>query len=242
MFAINTVELKNGQIDMLSDEILDYDYLHRPVWPFHKSKKQRIGLCFSGGTDSTLLFHLLCKVPNIEIFPYHGIEAWQPNGIWYARDIYNAMVDKHPNAVIHPLYEFEVKDNSDNQKIRRFAKEEIRLVNKEGKIDKVVGGLTMNPPFEVCQTFACGLDFCEERRFEKGWIKRGWSYKPLRNVDKKVVAAAYKKENLMDWLYPLTWSCGSRSVEATNYWTRPCKECYNCCEKYWAFGSYDRGE
>ena len=46
--------------------------------------------------------------------------------------------------------------------------------------------------------------------------------------------------NLMDDLFPLTMSCIGFEKE-TNYFTEPCKKCYWCHEKKWAFGCYDGG-
>ena len=44
----------------------------------------------------------------------------------------------------------------------------------------------------------------------------------------------------MDNLFPITWSCISYG-DKTDYWTHPCKTCWWCKEKLWAFGSYDGG-
>ena len=59
-------------------------------------------------------------------------------------------------------------------------------------------------------------------------------------VNKKFIAQCYKDYNLMDKLYPLTASCIGYA-DTTNYFTEPCKTCWWCKEKLWAFGSYDGG-
>ena len=65
-------------------------------------------------------------------------------------------------------------------------------------------------------------------------------YRPFVNVDKKFVADLYKQFDLMDDLFPLTMSCIGFDYQ-TNYFTEPCKKCYWCHEKKWAFGCYDGG-
>ena len=61
---------------------------------------------------------------------------------------------------------------------------------------------------------------------------------PFKNVDKRFTAQVYEDEFLLETLFPLTRSCLG-SAEVTDYHEKPCKMCYWCEEKYWAFGQYD---
>ena len=65
-------------------------------------------------------------------------------------------------------------------------------------------------------------------------------YCPYEYVDKRFVADMYHKYNLMFELFPITSSC-VEYAEKTDYFTKPCKECWWCREKKWAFGMYDGG-
>ena len=67
-------------------------------------------------------------------------------------------------------------------------------------------------------------------------------YKPFEHVDKRFTAQVYEDLFLLETLFPLTRSCLSEDVEKTNYHEKPCKECYWCEEKFWAFGQYDAEE
>ena len=58
-----------------------------------------------------------------------------------------------------------------------------------------------------------------------------WHYQPFINHDKKYVAELYQQHNLQD-LADLTVSCESLTSP------RPCKTCWWCREKHWAFGYY----
>ena len=63
-------------------------------------------------------------------------------------------------------------------------------------------------------------------------------YSPFKDVDKRFTAQLYEDEFLLETLFPLTRSCLG-SAEVTDYHEKPCKICYWCEEKYWAFGQYD---
>lgn len=119
-------------------------------------------------------------------------------------------------------------------------------------IGMLVGGITMNPPVEDMESdwrpsgwkHPLGPRY-EPRRSKEhetiAWSEIGRShYHPFVNVDKSFVAGLYEQEGLMDTLYPMTESCTGFAYE-TNWFTEPCKQCFWCWEKYWAFGSYDGG-
>lgn len=66
---------------------------------------------------------------------------------------------------------------------------------------------------------------------------------PWYAVDKTFIAAMYHKFDLMDDLYPLTESCIHAPYVNTcgnvKFEKPPCRVCYWCNERYYAFGSYD---
>jgi hypothetical protein len=116
----------------------------------------------------------------------------------------------------------------------------------------LVGGITTNPPVEDMESnwrppgwkHPLGPRY-EPRRSKEhetiAWGEIGRShYHPFVNVDKRFVAGLYEQEGLMDTLYLMTESCIGFAIE-TNWFTEPCKQCFWCWEKYWAFNSYDRG-
>ena len=63
-------------------------------------------------------------------------------------------------------------------------------------------------------------------------------YCRLEYLDKRFVAEMYEQFNLMDNLFPITASC-VEYADKTDYFTKPCKKCWWCREKKWAFGAYD---
>ena len=103
-------------------------------------------------------------------------------------------------------------------------------------------GITANPPIEVQKQLGF-LDAVEPRRNLKydefKWTKTGkLHYTPFINVDKKFIADLYNQFDLMSSLFPLTKSCIGFAKE-TEFFTKPCKTCFWCHEKKWAFNTYD---
>ena len=72
-------------------------------------KYKKIGIAFSSGTDSSLLFCLLAKyVPNIKIIPWYGIEFHQLPGLNFVKDAHKKIVDHYPDANIAPMRYFGI--------------------------------------------------------------------------------------------------------------------------------------
>jgi hypothetical protein len=117
-----------------------------------------------------------------------------------------------------------------------------------------IGGTTSNPPISEMKKCHNFYDRSEKRRNifkSEAHLSNKYrvpnqpirfsddknSYNPLLFVDKKFVAGVYEEHNLMESLFPLTSSCVGTKSETDNF-TRVCKTCFWCNEKYWAFGQY----
>ena len=105
----------------------------------------------------------------------------------------------------------------------------------------------MNPPQDVLDGWSKDDPkvYWEPRRSKANtplWDAKGLAlshYKPFVNVNKKFLAGLYEQENIMD-LHNITESCTGFPKD-TNWFTEPCKRCFWCYERKWAFGSYDGG-
>ena len=53
----------------------------------------------------------------------------------------------------------------------------------------------------------------------------------------KFIFRIFEEEGLMKGLYPLTRSCEGQA-DVTKDFTKPCKKCWWCKEKKWAFNQY----
>lgn len=209
-------------------------------------KYQNIGLLTSGGTDSSFLLWWLSKCitdlgfcDSHIILPIHGRDRTFPvNTTGPMIEIINLIRNYFPKVVILDPYVINYrnlnnlkKDIEDNFRTpKSFFINPHREKLEKGFVDITISGSTSAPIFEDIDLGEITKDRNYHKR--KLEIKKGI----FVDVDKKFLAAQYKKFNLMQDLFPLTKSC---TVPYQN--GIPCKECDWCKEKYWAFGCYDGG-
>ena len=228
--------------------------------------KENVGIGLSGGADSALLFYLACKyIPDVHYFPWCAMDMLRPAHIWSARDIFQIIKERFPHvsmpeklhefqynikdaktiarAKAHPDWHRYVTESRKNGAIKRITTiYNVELMkHKYNYFNMLMVGITAAPPRELCETW----DTCEveERRYKDKqnditYSEKKAGYVPMKGVDKKWVAAMYKKEGLMDSIFPLTASCVGGAGGTKNF-TEPCKKCFWCREKHWAFGQYD---
>ena len=206
----------------------------------------KIAISMSGGLDSSLLTYLLCKEisdnnKNTKVFPLHGIDNTRPTSPENIQNIINFLRKSFPKVEINDMLTW---DNTKDYKTPKSKKDSdgIKKWCLEYKIKYIYQGRTANPPKEVLDKF--GGFYQEERSHNneqpiKEHIRPFNAYliRPWKNIDKKYIYEQYVKHNLLETLEPLTWSC-IEYAEKTNFFTEPCKECYWCKEKHWAFGKY----
>lgn len=221
-------------------------------------KRNKIGINLSGGVDSAfLMFATLKKISeknlDVEVIPITGVDTTRPTNEWNAREIMDLFAEMFPDVNIgEHQFNYYTRDRYDKKWKHRFHE---RIENKlflDGTIDVLFHGVTQNPGEEVMKEFG----FYDNREVKRDDNQRNLitaeSRKPLEKIDvptflwyapfafvtKQFIAEEYKKHGLLDELFPITASCVGYK-EDTNFFTEPCKKCWWCKEKYWAFGSYD---
>jgi hypothetical protein len=209
---------------------------------------KKIGINLSGGCDSALLMFFTCRElerrnSDATIIPITGVHTLRPTNIWNATEILSLFKDMFPtvNFGEHQVFYYD-KESSDDKVNKHHAYE--RTLYRDKIIDALFHGRTSNPPKEECEKH--DLSYNRELKRDCDSPKketylgdhRGGFYCPFDYVDKRFIADMYKQYNLMDNLFPLTASCVGYA-DTTDYWTKPCKECWWCREKKWAFGYYD---
>tara|TARA_Y100000114_G_scaffold19388_1_gene15491 strand:+ start:281 stop:997 length:717 start_codon:yes stop_codon:yes gene_type:complete len=224
-------------------------------WPINGFKQhKKVGLSLSGGCDSALLLFYMCKViteekRDITIIPFTGIDITRPTNIWNVEEIVMLMSEKFPKVNIEKVITFKYTTRTStnercNKKIEHQKAE--RQMMEDGLFTIMFGGRTANPSHDEAKKHNL-LENREAQRdrqnpniqlSEPKLTRR--LYRPWIEVDKRWIAAEFHKNDLMDDLYPITASCIGRKHE-TNSFTEPCKTCWWCREKVWAFGSYDGG-
>ena len=190
------------------------------------SDLNNVALYTSGGTDSTLLLYLLCK--NIkEVTAVHITDINRRYGIINFEEILELFKEEFPEVNIKTYYN-KYDQNITGNKNRFFRQVDIDLLKNYG-IDNIVFGTTNNPPLDI----SCKHNLIEGRNKtrENIILKNKRYHLPLNEVDKSFVAECYSQSLFLKKVFPLTISC----IEKVG----PCKKCWWCREKKWAFGVHD---
>jgi hypothetical protein len=200
-----------------------------------------IGVSCSGGADSVaLLYTLMHELPDKRINVYTAIENDLDFRI-LAGPAVSTILGKTiqrigPRKIKHKImyHNSETNDFPPEQLLKHPLDD---LSN--GHIVALYSGITATPPIDIARSFDDDPYMLEEvERRAPGQnlptVMENGLYMPFRNHDKKIIAEIYQHYNLMDWLYPLTFSC----EKTTNTFENPshCGECWWCQEREWAFG------
>ena len=222
----------------------------------------------SGGADSAmLLWQVLTYLRQQdrildEVRVLTGVDTLRPANEWNAVEIYLAIEEQFPEQnIYHDIFKYE----KNGPKRDYHVAYETKLRDEQG-FYCMLHGRTENPPIEEQKlitynaygkspgsTMYTDASRPSERESTstKNSISSWYNHRletmlffsaPFDNVNKKFIAELYKGEPYMiDQVYPLTASCVSDVSLDTNHWQSPCKQCWWCQERYWAFGSYDGG-
>lgn len=215
-----------------------------------------IGIWMSGGVDSTLCCYLICKTikeNNLDIF-VHPLSVRRPkpgnplHAVPISRKIKEILnfENMKPHLVYYPPIETqEEKDYAD----AGFFIEKNRE-NFNTKIQLLFSGITQNPPQEVQLGFNHGISQEEPKRGEgikrekeacsvDGYGITHYQINPLTYLNKKDLFEIYKKEGILESLFPITRSCEQTHFDLNGKPNHPvdghCGKCWWCEERMWAF-------
>lgn len=229
------------------------------MWYPHDDLKRKIIINLSGGTDSAMmLYQLLIYLRERNIFPEKitaltGIDLYRPTNEWHTSEIFLAISEKFKEFNLH--YEVFKYYKEDEKRIYHIRQEKEMM--KDRGYSVIYHGRTTNPPEEEQKKIE-GMwenksrqeirESSAKKQFNirfHAWFNGGLKYNiiPWEFVDKKFIAELYYNDDFMkNEIFPITASCISNNIKDTEYWTKPCKKCWWCKEKKWAFGCYDGGE
>ena len=209
---------------------------------------KKIGINLSGGADSSLLLFFTCRKlkqlkSNAQLNLITGVHNLRPTNIWNAEEIVELFKERFPNLNWGEHYVDYYDKDHEKDKPNKHRKHEDKLRN-ENKIEVLFHGRTANP--DEKEAIKNNLLYKRETIRDKNSHNRKIYherhgkpfYGPFDNEDKRFIAEMYNKFNLMEDLFPITASC-VEYAEETDYFTKPCKKCWWCREKKWAFGMYD---
>lgn len=216
--------------------ILEHDGITVDFFETFPKDLHKIGIHLSGGADSALILFLLVKMAaernqDLEIYPLNGFDINDPDAdseiparkvIEHIRNLTGTKRIK--DLMVYPI---DMKDKTKGYYMRPARK---YLTIKHG-VTHFIFGTTQ------------GMDHKERPVDHEGsghgqqLIDFANKYPeimvPWAHVNKKFIAAQYDKFYLKE-LSNLTNSCTASS-------SYPCKKCWWCEERYWAFNSYDGG-
>lgn len=222
------------------------------------SDKNQIGVMCSSGTDSTITLYLTAlRFPDRMIQPYHIEESQYPNQKPSLLKIIDSLNQRLPNENLLPLMSDYVDYSTIDCEWREKAKEDpgdlpARKNGNEGQakilatrhfkkhryevghFDYLVSGATSNPPIEVLEKMGCPYESRRSNRLAPRMFDN--YYEPFYHINKKHIAELWEKYEIMD-LFNDTITC----IEHRSNIDKPCKVCYFCNEKKWAFGAFDGG-
>jgi len=210
---------------------------------------KKIGIHLSGGADSAILLYILCKHIkdnnlDITILPITSCILSRPIMIEGSFRVTNKIKELFNNEIPflldnflyyrgRKLFKFEVEVN-----IRMLA---------EGVVDMLVGAGTSYASEDELRKINMWEDRPAWRSVELNpsnheniipGNNKYQIYKPFNRVDKRFTAEMYDQFSVRDTLFPVTESCIG-NFSTTHGWSKPCKTCWWCKERYWAFGAYD---
>lgn len=201
-----------------------------------------LGISCSGGADSTaLLYTLMKEVPDQKIIVYTAIENWRDFRI-LAGPAVSTIIGKTIQKVGHRDVEHKIlyQNNIGQDFVTdNLYKNPIKDM-QDGKISILYNAITATPEKETALSFGNINESMKKEILKRlpGQNAETWTdgglCMPFRNHDKKTVRDIYNHYDVMDWLYPLTFSC----EWAENDFDNPvhCGKCWWCHERQWAFG------
>jgi hypothetical protein len=210
---------------------------------------KKIGIHLSGGADSAILLYVLCKYIkdnnlDITVLPITSCVLAKPIMIEGTFRVTNKVKE---------LFNYDIPFLLDNflyyrgRKIFKFESVANLSLLKEGVVDMIIAAGTSFAPEEELRKNNMWDDRPEWRSAELNqssyeYIIPGnekyFIYKPFNKVDKRFTAELYDQYGVRDTLFPVTKSCIAK-FSKSNGWSKPCKTCWWCKERFWAFGAYD---
>lgn len=224
------------------------------------SAHRNIAVRLSGGPDSAIIYYALCNFYKddltVNIFPMTVSTPLRPHSTQKAKDVID-IVAKLTGRL--PTYHYAVFHNAHNRNNDpainsiEYSKSQEELestVFKTEHIDARYAGLSVNCPADEMAAMVEQLD--NKAACVKSIAARDISrdvpvadtvtklyditmYLPFATYDKRTVYQLYKHYELLDTLYPYTWSCEDDMQYQTDNPTH-CGTCYFCLERIYAFG------
>jgi len=188
-----------------------------------------IGICLSGGADSSLLLYILMTHTDQPIHAFTcGAQKTLRATARASQQVLHRCMELTGNINVTQHTWFVEKNNNRSALLampRQFM--ELQWVNS------VYLAETANPQLEQVSQFHDGAlmhDIRDPLVQRQPWEPDG-VYVPWTMVNKQGIASMYRELNLMQSLFPVTRSCNSKTCGYGH-----CGACWFCSERQWGFG------
>ena len=190
----------------------------------------------SGGADSALLLYYVMKYYNSKI--YITTLADRSKNLKNTKKSIS-VVSKCAELTSNTNF-IHMIDYADTQTLPNLFNLSNQLF-EDNLIKFRIHGITANPPNTILEKFN---NITTEHTTRDPSVHRsiinGKYIRPWTNINKKIIAQMYIKENLMESLFPLTSSCewkeGSPYNKGVDPYVDHCGYCWWCQERIWGFG------
>ena len=191
-----------------------------------------IGLALSGGADSALLLYLLAKMVkdralSSDIICMHGIDTNVQIAVQPAKQIVEYVRNKFKNVnIILETFSYAIDPKKLNK--NDYHQPYYDEYMKHHNIPKIIRAVTQGMPNSGRPIVDYDISPEKLIQYSKDDITL-----PFGAVDKKWIKLQYRYYGIVD-LANMTVSYIADQKE-------PCRECWWCKERFWAFGNYDGG-
>jgi hypothetical protein len=237
---------------MIQDLILDKKY-------------KDVGVKLSGGADSAIVYYAVCdyyKNTNTNVYALTMgtlLKPWYPVGSAKLIKIVGKLTGVYPvEHYIH--HQPDHTAISGGEAYAEGIMDMDELAVKRFELDAIYSGLTVNPPVDEMQRFfkdnhlrfglnlnelmghIDGRDASRDTTLEPTFFTKRYGLqrvdriRPFINKNKQAVHAAYQAHDMMEQLYPYTYSCETVPEDYSTMDFVHCGHCFFCLERYWGFG------
>ena len=215
-----------------------------------------IAINVSGGLDSTVVFYAVCQYikdlnlqSKIEIIPIHAARKQKFNTLDNAENIFNDIIKKYPDIKIRDLEVFFYDQYEYSTSCAATTSRGIfykNLYDKNPTLKLVLDSHTSLPSIEIVEQWENdgGIKGINPNRLNKlDSIHHNhpetsvYVYRPFAKIDKKLIKNMFDYLKLPKEYITTTWSCTGYADKTKNF-IEPCKRCWHCWEKKWAFGHF----
>lgn len=218
----------------------------------------RIGIKLSGGADSAMVYYMVCDHyrdrPDIKLYAITLSTSGKPYYADFAKqviEVVGTLTGRYPEQ--HFTKFIDHNDWGNSGPYDRGQEDLVDEVVEKVRPDIIYSGLTQNPDPDHMRNYLLqnllrfSLDEKEvlqhlgardkSRDPENFNLTAAYARnKPFITGDKRAVAEEYNRYELMDTLYPFTFSCEGLSRYDGVAHTKHCGCCFFCLERYYAFG------